>query len=357
MKKRESRIFSIALLLALAVCFLAACASAQDGTQESTEAAKRETESTEDSGGSTEAAEKKLRIGVTIYRYDDNFMKLYREELRQYLEETYQAEVVVRNARGEQEEQISQVNDFIEAGYDGIIVNLVDTDHAGVIADSCHEAGIPLVFINREPKADEQARWKAEKMAVSCIGTDSKQAGTYQGDIILETDTRGDLNRDGIVSYVMIMGEKDNEDSVSRTEYSIKALEAGGMKTEKLYSGYAGWNKEEGRKLAEKALALYGRRIEVIFCNNDAMANGAWEAIDAAGRKTGKDIYLVGVDALEETVQYIKEGKVTGTVLNDHTGQSHTAADVLMKMIHGDEAEIRYLVDYVKISTISTLQK
>ena len=101
MKKRECRIFSIALLLALAVCFLAACVSGQDGTQESTEAAKGETESTEDSGGSTEAAEKKLRIGVTIYRYDDNFMKLYREELRQYLEETYQAEVVVRNARGE----------------------------------------------------------------------------------------------------------------------------------------------------------------------------------------------------------------------------------------------------------------
>ena len=121
MKKRECRIFSIALLLALAVCFLAACASGQDRTQESTEAARRETESTEDSGGSTEASEKKLRIGVTIYRYDDNFMKLYREELRQYLEETYQAEVVVRNARGEQEEQISQVNDFIEAGYDGIL--------------------------------------------------------------------------------------------------------------------------------------------------------------------------------------------------------------------------------------------
>ena len=368
MKKREYRIFPICLLLALAVCFLAACSSGKGGTQESPGASKSTSKSTsesangsgngvDDSGESTEAAEKKLRIGVAIYRYDDNFMKLYREELRQYLEEAYNAEVVVRNARGEQEEQISQVNEFIEAGYDGIIVNLVDTDRAGVIADSCHEAGIPLVFINREPKADEQARWKTEKMAVSCIGTDSKQAGTYQGGIILEKEKRGDFNGDGVVSYVMIMGEKDNEDSNYRTEYSIKALEDGGMKTEKLFSGHADWNKEEGRKLAEKALALYGRRIEVIFCNNDAMANGAWEAIDAAGRKTGKDIYLVGVDALEETVQYIKEGKVTGTVLNDHTGQSHTAADVLMKMIHGDEAETRYLVDYVKISTISTLQK
>ena len=172
----------------------------------------------------------------------------------------------------------------------GFIVNLVDTDHAGVIADSCHKAGIPLVLINREPKADEQARWKAEK-----IGCFLYRNGFEAGRDLSGRHSTGDgyarrfkPRRNCILMLLMIMGEKDNEDSVSRTEYSIKALEAGGMKTEKLYSGYAGWNKEEGRKLAEKALALYGRRIEVIFCNNDAMANGAWEAIDAAGRKNRK---------------------------------------------------------------------
>ena len=41
----------------------------------------------------------------------------------------------------------------------------------------------------------------------------------------------------------------------------------------------------------------------MIFCNNDAMAMGALQAIEAAGRKVGQDIYLVGVDALEEAVQ------------------------------------------------------
>ena len=147
MKKRENRIFPICLLLALAVCFLAACSSGNGGTRESPGASESASQSTsesvngsgngaDDSGESTEAAEKKLRIGVAIYRYDDNFMKLYREELRQYLEEAYNAEVVVRNARGEQEEQISQVNEFIEAGYDGIIVNLVDTDRACLLYTS-----------------------------------------------------------------------------------------------------------------------------------------------------------------------------------------------------------------------------
>ena len=50
------------------------------------------------------------------------------------------------------------------------------------------------------------------------------------------------------------------------------------------------------------------------------MALGAQTAIEAAGRKVGEDIYLVGVDALPEAIDLIKEGNMTGTVLNDHIG-------------------------------------
>lgn len=294
------------------------------------------------------------KIGVSIYRYDDTYMKLYRLELKQYLEETYHAEVIMRNAGGDQKEQDRQVNQFISDGCDGIIINPVEMTAAGALADACSKAGIPLVFINREPKEEEQKRWEEKHMAVSCIGTDSRQAGTYQGEIILETPDQGDLNSDGVVSYVMLMGEEGNEDSLYRTEYSIKALEEGGIKTEKLFSGNGNWNKDEGKKLAQEALASFGSRIEVIFCNNDSMVNGALEAVEEAGRVPGKDIYLVGVDALQDTVKYIKEGKITGTVLNDHEGQSQTAADTLVKMIDGEEADTRYQVDYIKITAIST---
>lgn len=298
-----------------------------------------------------------FQIGVSIYRYDDNFMKLYREELKKYLEEEYGATVTMRNARGSQEEQNKQVKEFLEAGCDAVIVNLVDTKSAAHVADLCHEAGTALVFINREAPEDEQERWERQEMAVACVGTDSGQAGTYQGEIILETENQGDFNGDGTVSYVMIMGERGNRDTLSRTEYSVKALENAGLRTEKLFGSYGNWKQEEGRKLAERALKLYGRRIEVIFCNNDAMAEGAFEAIDAAGRTVGKDIYLVGVDALEDAVTMVKDGRMTGTVLNDHTAQSHTAADVAVKMIQGEETDKRYLVDYIKITTISTNQK
>ena len=157
-----------------------------------------------------------------------------------------------------------------------------------------------------------------------------------------------------IVSYVMIKGEAGSQAVRCRSEYSVKALKDAGVRTEELFSGYGNWNREEGKKLAAQALSVYGSRIDVIFCNNDAMVNGAVEAVEEAGMVPGKDVYLVGVDALKETVGYIKDGKVAGTVLNDHQGQSKTAADTIVRLIQGEDAETEYLVDYIKVTMNST---
>jgi len=80
------------------------------------------------------------------------------------------------------------------------------------------------------------------------------------------------------------------------------------------------------------------------------MALGAATAITAAGRTVGQDIYLVGVDALEECQQMVKDGTMTGTVLNDHIGQSHTAVDVTVKALNGENIQNYYWVDYVKVT-------
>lgn len=301
--------------------------------------------------------EKGPKIGVSIYRYDDTFMKLYRSELKQYLEETYHAEVVMRNAGGNQEVQNQQVSQFIADGCEGIIINPVNTNVAGKLADASNQAKIPLIFINRIPKEAEQLRWKENQMAVSSVGTDSRQAGTYQGEIILESPKKGDLNGDGIISYVMLKGEPGNEDSEFRSEYAIKALFKGGMKAEMLYEANGDWGSENGKKQAQEAFAQYGNQIEVVFCGNDAIAMGAMEAAKEAGFVPGKDIYLVGVDALQETVQAIKSGDIEGTVLNDHDGQARLAADTLVKMINGEEADTKYLVDYIKITTVDEFKE
>ena len=72
-------------------------------------------------------------------------------------------------------------------------------------------------------------------------------------------------------------------------------------------------------------------------------------AIEAAGRVVGEDIYLLGVDALDECQEMVKNGTMTGTVMNDHIGQSHAAVDAAVAALNGEALENYYWVDYVKV--------
>ena len=289
-------------------------------------------------------AEAPIKVGVCIYKYDDNFMTLYRTELERYLKEKG-CEVTVVDGKGDQNEQTNQVNAFIAEGVDVLIVNLVQSTSANAITDLAKAANIPVVYINREPSAEDMQAWEK----ICYVGADARQSGTMQGNLILDTPNKGDFKGDGVVDYVMIRGDPENIDAQYRTEYSIKALTDAGIKVNKLFEQRGDWAQEKGQELAATALAQFGDQIDVIFCNNDGMALGALQSIKAAGRTVGKDIYLVGVDALDEVVELVHAGEMTGTVLNDHIGQSHKAADVAIEVAGGAIPEKNYTVDYVMV--------
>lgn len=308
-------------------------------------------------GGSQEAASSEeasgdaVKVGVCIYKFDDNFMTLYRQELEKYLETDLSAngtkyDVTVVDGKNDQAEQTNQVNTFIADGVDVLIVNLVQASAANTVIEAAKAADIPVVFINREPSEEDLATYDK-----ACyVGADARQSGTFQGEIIANLENKGDYNGNGVVDYVMIMGDPENVDAQYRTEFSIKALTDAGLKVNKLFEQRGDWDQSKGQELANTALTQHGKEVDVIFCNNDAMALGAAQAIAANGRTVGKDIALVGVDALEEAQQMVKDGTMTGTVLNDHIGQAHQAADAAALAVKGEPIEKNYTVDYVKIA-------
>ena len=294
-------------------------------------------------------AEDAPKIGVAIYQFADNFMTLYRTELARYLTEDcgVPAEnITIMDGKNDQAEQTNQIDAFIADNVDVMIINLVQSSSAASVIQKADAAGIPVVFINREPTADDMALSEN----ICYVGADARQSGTFQGQIIAETENKGDWNGNGVVDYVMIMGDPENVDAQYRIEFSIKALTDAGLTVNKLFEQRGDWDQTKGQELAATALSQYGNDVDVIFCNNDAMALGAYQAIVDAGRVVGQDIYLVGVDALDECQAMVADGTMTGTVLNDHIGQSHTAVDVALKAAKGEKMEKYYWVDYVKVT-------
>ena len=349
----KKKLLSALLCVAMVVSVFAGCGGSGDA-QTGGDAAG--TEVAGDVAGDVAADATTYKVGVAIYQFDDNFMTLYRNEIEAYFKtletDTVKYDVTIVDGKNDMATQTDQIKTFITQGMDVIICNLVQTSSAELIIDEVVAANIPLVLINREPlgnNGDESYEGILNNANVCYVGADARQSGTYQGEIVLALDNKGDINGDGKVSYVMIVGDPENPDAQYRTEYSIKALNDAGVATECLVEQVGNWATDKGQEIAATALSQYGEAVEVIFCNNDGMALGAAAAIEAAGRVVGEDIYLLGVDALDECQEMVANGTMTGTVLNDHIGQSHAAVDVAIKALNGEEIDNYYWVDYVMI--------
>lgn len=325
------------LAIAFVGLFLVACGKATENS----------------SSGSDSGSGKTYEVGVAIYKFDDNFMTLYREELDAYFkqlsEKTGNKYVLdIQDGKQDQATQTEQINTFIAQGKDVILANLVDPTAAGSIINSARSADIPVVFINREPEVAELEIWPGK---TTYVGADATQSGTFQGEIIAATESKGDINGDGKVQYITLFGDPANVDAQQRTTYSVKALDAAGIKREALAEPYlANWDTAKGQEVTAAALEQFGDKLEVVFANNDGMAVGAVTAIKAAGRTVGKDILVVGVDAIPDAMELLAKGELTGTVLNDHFNQSHTAANVAVELMEGKEVSPYYWVDYVKVT-------
>ena len=307
------------------------------------------------------------KVGVCIYQFSDNFMTLFRGELERYLiEQGFAKEnITIVDGANDQATQSGQIDNFIADGVDVLIINLVNSSSAATVTDKVVAAGIPLVYINREPDADEQQRWTDNNWDVCYVGCDARQSGTFQGEIIADLGLDAvDFNKNGKIDYIMIEGDPENIDAAYRTEYSVKALTDAGFEVNCLDDQVGMWDQVKGAELVANSLSQYGNDIEVVFnslsqygndievvfCNNDAMALGALQSIQSAGRTVGKDIYLVGVDALTEVVEKVISGEITGTVFNNHFAQADGAADAAINYLNGAGNEHNIQCDYTKVT-------
>ena len=351
MKKTLALILALVLALSLAACGGNNGGDTGDTGDTGGDTQQGQTTPPADSGndgGEDASIPEGGTVGVCIYQFTDAFMTTYRNALQEMLEaKGYKVSTV--DGANDQAKQNEQINTFITQGVDALIINPVMTSAADQIIATVQAAGIPTVLINREPTPEQMAVY--DKLVY--VGCDARQSGTMQGELILDTPNKGDINGDGKISYIMVQGDPENVDAQYRTEYSVKALTDAGMEVEELNLTRGDWMRERGQEIVANDLAQFGMDVEVVFCNNDDMAIGALQSIISAGRKVNEDIYLVGVDALDAALNEVQAGNMTGTVLNDAVGQATAAVEQMEALLGGAtfaEGQQSIYVDYVKVT-------
>ncbi|MCW9710502.1 galactose/glucose ABC transporter substrate-binding protein MglB [Avibacterium sp. 21-586] len=257
------------------------------------------------------------RVGVTIYKYDDNFMSLMRQEIDKEAKQFKDIELLMNDSQNAQSVQNDQVDVLISKGVKALAINLVDPAAAPTIIKKAQLEDVPVIFFNKDPGAKAIGSYEQAYY----VGTEPKESGVIQGQLIAKhwkANPAYDLNKDGKIQYVLLKGEPGHPDAEARTKYVIEELNKNGIETEQLFIDTGMWDAALAKDKMDAWLSSpKANEIEVIISNNDGMAMGALEATKAHGKK----LPIFGVDALPEVLQLVKKGEIAGTVLNDGVTQ------------------------------------
>ena len=295
-------------------------------------------------GAKTEKSNE-LKIGITVYKQEDKFISCITNTIEEYVikkenETKSKITINVTDAKGNSTLQNSQVDKFLSENYDIICVNIVDRTSASVIINKAKKYDVPVIFFNREPVEEDINLWDK----VYYIGAKAERSGSIQGEIVLDEYNKNnsgvDKNNDGKIQYVMLEGEPEHQDSLIRTESTIKKLTNFGIEVEKLASDSANWQSSQAYEKTTQWINEFGNKIEVVFSNNDDMALGAISAFENANIKLEDRPIIVGIDGIPEALNCIKDGTLKGTVFNDYIGQAEMMIDISYDLKYNEDSKL-----------------
>ncbi|WLR91536.1 sugar ABC transporter substrate-binding protein [Shinella zoogloeoides] len=272
-------------------------------------------------------------IGVTMAQFDDNFLTVLRNGMSDYAKTLDGVELQVEDAQNDVAKQQSQIQNFIASGVSAIIVNPVDTDATAAMSKAAADAGIPLVYVNREPVNVNEL---PEKQAF--VASDEKESGTLETKEVCRL-----LNGKGKV--VVMMGELSNQAARVRTQ-DIKDViatdECKGL--EIVEEQTANWSRTQGSDLMTNWLSA-GLEFDAVISNNDEMAIGAIQALKAAGRSMDS-VVVAGIDATQDALAAMAAGDLDVTVFQDAAGQGKGSVDAALKLAKGEKVETKVYIPF-----------
>lgn len=277
-------------------------------------------------------------IGVSMALFDDNFLTVLRNGMMDYVGELEGVELQVEDAQNDVAKQLDQINNFIASGVDAIIVNPVDTSATEAMTNAAASAGVPMVYVNRQPINVDSL--PANQAFVASNEIESGTLAAFEGCKLL----RGMGKSEGANIYIM-MGELSNQAAVQRTKdfHDVLGMDMCSF-INVIDEQTANWSRDEAQDLMTNWLSS-GTQFDGVFSNNDEMAIGAIQAMKAAGISM-EDVVVTGVDATQDALVSMREGDLDVTVFQNAAGQGIGAVDTALKLARGEEVAQKVYIPF-----------
>jgi len=207
-------------------------------------------------------------------------------------------ELKFNDAQGKQENQISAIRSFITQKVDVIAFSPVVTSGWDAVLKEAKDAGIPVILTDRAVDSTDTSLYQ------SFIGSDFVEEGKKAGQWLVD-QYKG---KTGTVNIVELQGTTGSAPALDRQKGFGDVIKSDpNLKVVKSQTG--DFKRADGKTVMETFLQSTPK-IDVLYAHNDDMGLGAIEAIEAAGKKPGKDIKIITVDAVKDGMTALADGKI-----------------------------------------------
>ncbi|HKS35327.1 MAG TPA: D-xylose ABC transporter substrate-binding protein [Enterobacteriaceae bacterium] len=269
---------------------------------------------------STAGYAKEVKIGMAI---DDLRLERWQKDRDIFVSkaESLGAKVFVQSANGNEETQMSQIENMINRGVDVLVIIPYNGQVLSNVIKEAKQEGIKVLAYDRMINNADIDFY---------ISFDNEKVGELQARSLVEKVPQG--------NYFLMGG--------SPVDNNAKLFRAGQMNVLKPYvdSGKIkivgdqwvdGWLPDNALKIMENALTANNNKIDAVVASNDATAGGAIQALSAQGL-SGK-VAISGQDADLAGIKRILNGSQTMTVYKPITQLANTAAEIAVELGNGQQ--------------------
>jgi ribose transport system substrate-binding protein len=212
--------------------------------------------------------------------------------------------------------EAAHFENIIAGGYGAILLNATDSDGSIASVRKAKASGIPVFCIDREINATDAA-------------TCQILSDNYSGCIALGEYFAERLGEQG--AYVELLGQVGDNNTWNRSKGFHSVVDRF-PKLRMVAQQSADFDRGKAHDVMESLLQA-NPGIDAVFCGNDAMAMGAYQALVSAGKSARVKVF--GFDGADDVVRLIAEGKIEATAMQFPKTMARAAAEYAGEWIKG----------------------
>lgn len=269
-------------------------------------------------GCTSSGKQKRHVIGLSQCMLDDAWREAMINDMRIEASNYDDVEIIIKDAQNNNETQIQQIRDLIRQKVDVLIISPYQSEPITAVAEEAYRAGIPTIITDRKVNTDQYT---------SFVGANNYEIGLAAGNYAAHY-----LPPDAII--LEIWGLTQTSPAQERHKGFVDAL----REREDL-----SFRKIEGQWLVDTARMelrklQHPEQIDFVYAHNDMMAIAAREYFMAWDSIRGRDLRIIGVDAVAGAgLEAVEDGRINASFLYPTGGEQ--VIRTAMRIIQGEPVD------------------